>query len=168
MNKQALLEIYREAFGNDGEFEDRLFSLCGEYLRTTEKDGNPVALLFALPCEIITKEQRFKAYYLFAAATKKIYRGKGYMTGLINNLIKEGKPIFLKPANEGLISFYERLGFRKFTAVTGEETKITAKPKDGFAELSVAEKECGTFSYTAMCENFPAPPDNLCFGYIME
>lgn len=168
MNEQALREIYREAFGNDGEFEDRLFSLCGEYLRTAEKDGNPVALLFALPCEIISEEKRFDAYYLYAAATRKIYRGKGYMTGLINSLIKEGKPIFLKPENDGLVGFYERLGFKKFTAVTGGETKITAKPKEGFAALSVTEKEEGIFSYTAMCVSFPAPPDNLYFPYIME
>ncbi len=168
MNEQALHEIYRQAFGNDGEFEDRLFSLCGEYLRTAEKDGNPVALLFALPCEISTEEKCFDAYYLFAAATKKAYRKKGYMSGLINNLIKEGRPIFLKPENQGLISFYEKLGFKKFTAVTGGETKITAKPKEGFAALSVTEKEYGTFSYTAMCVNFPVPPDNLCFSYIME
>lgn len=168
MNEKALREIYREAFGNDGEFEDRLFSLCGEYLRTAEENGDIAALLFALPCEIITGEQTLEAYYLFAAATRKIYRGKGYMSALIKALIKEGKPIFLKPAGEGLISFYERLGFRKFTAVTGGETKITAKPKEGFAELSVTEKEYGTFSYTAMCVNFPVPPDNLCFSYIME
>lgn len=168
MNSKALREIYREAFGNDGEFEDRLFSLCGQYLRTAEQEGDIAAMLFALPCEISTEEKCFEAYYLFAAATRKIYRRKGYMTGLIKALIKEGKPIFLKPENEGLISFYERLGFKKFTAVTGGETKITAKPRDGFAELSVTEKEEGTFSYTAMCVNLPVPPDNLCFAYIME
>ena len=168
MNEQALREIYREAFGNDGEFEDRLFSLCGQYLRTAEQEGNIAAMLFALPCEIVSEEKRFDAYYLFAAATKKEYRKKGYMTRLIKSLIKDGKPIFLKPENEGLISFYERLGFKSFTAVTEGETKITAKPKDGFAELSVTEKKCGTFSYTAMCVSSPVPLDNLCFGYIME
>ena len=167
MDSKALLEIYREAFGDDGEFEDRLFSLCGEYLRTAKQDGNITALLFALPCEIISEEKRFDAYYLYAAATKKEYRKKGHMSRLIKGLINEGKPIFLKPETEELIGFYERLGFKSFTAVTGA-TKITAKPKDGFAALSVTEKEEGTFSYTAMGVSFPVPPDNLCFAYIME
>ena len=168
MDSKALLEIYRESFGDDGEFENRLFSLCGEYLRTAEDNGNIAALLFALPCEIISEEKRFDAYYLYAAATKKEYRKKGHMSRLINGLINEGKPIFLKPETEELIGFYERLGFKKFTAVTGGETKITAKPKEGFAALSVTEKEEGIFSYPAMCVSFPAPPDNLYFPYIME
>ena len=168
MDSKALLEIYRESFGDDGEFENRLFSLCGEYLRTAKQDGNITALLFALPCEIISEEKRFDAYYLYAAATKKESRRKGHMSRLINSLINEGKPIFLKPETEELIGFYERLGFKKFTAVTGGETKITAKPKYGFAELSVTEKEEGIFSYTAMGVSFPVPPDNLCFPYIME
>ena len=168
MSEQALREIYREAFGDDGEFEDRLFSLCGQYLRTAKQGGNITALLFALPCKIISEEKGFEAYYLYAAATKKEYRKKGYMTGLIKSLIKEGKPVFLKPENEGLIGFYERLGFKSFTAVTGGKTKITAKPTDGFAALSVTEKEDRIFSYTAMGVGFPALPDNLCFPYIME
>ena len=167
MDSKALLEIYREAFGDDGEFEDRLFSLCGEYLRTAKQDGNITALLFALPCEIISEEKRFDAYYLYAAATKKEYRKKGHMSRLIKGLINEGKPIFLKPDTEELIGFYERLGFKSFTAVTGA-TKITAKPKDGFAALSVTEKEIKIFSFTAMGVNFPFLPDNLCFPYIME
>ena len=167
MDSKALLEIYREAFGDDGEFEDRLFSLCGEYLRTAKQDGNITALLFALPCEIISEEKRFDAYYLYAAATKKEYRKKGHMSRLIKGLINEGKPIFLKPETEELIGFYERLGFKSFTAVTGA-TKITAKPKDGFAALSVTEKENKIFSFTAMGVNFPFLPDNLCLPYIME
>ena len=168
MDSKALLEIYREAFGDDGEFENRLFSLCGEYLRTAKQDGNVTALLFALPCEIISEGKGFEAYYLFAAATKREYRKKGHMSRLIKGLINEGKPIFLKPETEELIGFYERLGFKSFTAVTGGETKITAKPKDGFAALSVTEKENKIFSFTAMGVNFPFLPDNLCFPYIME
>lgn len=168
MNNKALREIYREAFGDDGEFEDVLFSLCGDYIRFAEHCGEPAALLFALPCEITADEKRFEAYYLYAAATKKIYRGKGYMSGLIEGLKKEGKPIFLKPANERLTGFYERLGFERFTAVTGGETKKTALPSGGFAELADTAAEDKVFSYTAMCAGSPVPLDNLCFPYIME
>ncbi len=168
MNEIECRKIYREAFGNDDGFEDRLFSLCGEYCLTAMCGGETAALLFALPCEIITDECRFEAYYLYAAATKKIYRQKGYMSGLIRDLMKKGKPIFLKPASEELISFYEKLGFKKFTALTGGETGKTALPKGGFASLSKTEAHGRTFGYTAMCANSPLPLDNLCFAYIME
>lgn len=168
MNSKECREIYREAFGDDGEFESRLFSLCGEYCRTVSCGNNTAAMLFALPCEIISEGKGFEAYYLFAAATKKVYRKKGYMSGLIKALINEGKPVFLKPADGGLIGFYEKLGFKCFTALTGGETKITAKPKNGFAALVKEETEITDSVYTAMGINFPVPPDNLCFPFIME
>lgn len=168
MNNAVYREIYREAFGDDGEFEDRLFSLCGKYLRSAKKDGEIAAMLFALPCEIISEEKRFDAYYLYAAATRKTYRKRGYMSQLIKDLTAEGKPVFLKPASAELMPFYQKLGFKKITAVTGGETKTTAKPTGGFAALSVTEKEEKIFSFTAMGVNFPISPDNLCFSYIME
>lgn len=168
MNEGQCRRIYREAFGDDGEFEDRLFSLCGEYCRTVTCGEETAAMLFALPCEIVAADNRFAAYYLYAAATKKKYRGRGYMSRLIRNLIKEGKPIFLKPENDRLIGFYERLGFKCFTAVTRGETEKAALPSGGFAELSLTEEEDAAFSYTAMCVGSPVSLDNLCFSYIME
>ena len=168
MNENECREIYREAFGDDGAFEDRLFSLCGEYCRTVMCGGKTAALLFALPCKIITLTERFDAYYLYAAATKKIYRGKGYMSGLIRDLIKEGKPIFLNPASEELISFYKRLGFERFTAVTGGNTEKIALPIGGFSKLSSTEPRGAELNYTAMCVGSPVRLDGLCFPYIME
>ncbi|MGN0493022.1 MAG: GNAT family N-acetyltransferase [Acutalibacteraceae bacterium] len=168
MNNKALREIYREAFGDDGEFENRLFSLCGEYLRSVSCGEETAAMLFALPCKIIGCGEELDAYYLYAAATKKEYRGRGYMSRLIRELIKEEKPIFLKPQNDRLTGFYERLGFQRFNAVTRGETGKTALPLGGFAELSVDEAEAAEFSYTAMCVGSPVSLDNLCFAYIME
>ena len=168
MKYKALREIYREAFGDDGGFEDRLFSICGEYLRSVSCGEEAAAMLFALPCKIDVGKESFDSYYLYAAATKKKYRGRGYMSGLIEELKKEGNPIFLKPASEELIGFYERLGFKRFTAVTRGKTEKTALPIGGFAELSATEAQDAEFSYTAMCVNSPVPLDNLCFDYIME
>lgn len=170
MNEKECREIYREAFGEDGEFEERLFSLCGEYRRTASRDGKTVALLFALPCEIITPEKSFSAVYLYAAATKKAYRGQGYMSELIEALKKEGTPIFLKPANSGLVGFYEKLGFKRFSAITAGEEDKKAIPIGGFAHLAKTEKEFKSlgYSYTAMSYGMPTDPDRLLFPFIME
>ena len=91
MKYKALREIYREAFGDDGGFEDRLFSICGEYLRSVSCGEEAAAMLFALPCKIDVGKESFDAYYLYAAATKKKYRGRGYMSGLIEELKKHIK-----------------------------------------------------------------------------
>lgn len=45
-------EIYREAFGSDGEFENRLFTCCFKYCRTLSIGGKTASMLFALPCNI--------------------------------------------------------------------------------------------------------------------
>ena len=117
MKYKALREIYREAFGDDGGFEDRLFSICDEYLRSVSCGEEAAAMLFALPCKIDLGKESFDVCYLYAAATKKKYRGRGYMSGLIKELKIEGKPIFLKPASEELIDFYERLGFKQLGVI---------------------------------------------------
>ena len=36
MNINECREIYREAFGSDGEFENRLFTCCFKYCSCTE------------------------------------------------------------------------------------------------------------------------------------
>ena len=79
-------EIYREAFGSDGEFENRLFTCCFKYCRTLSIGGKTASMLFALPCNIHNAAAPVPAYYIFAAATKKEFRGNGYMSRLIRSL----------------------------------------------------------------------------------
>lgn len=168
MNDKALREIYREAFGDDGEFEDDLFTMCGEYLRSASCGKETAAMLFALPCKIVTPEKSFSAFYLYGAATKKAYLGQGYMSGLIKTLIKEGKPIFLKPAEDNLLGFYERLGFKRFTAVSSGKNEKAALPLDGFARLAADTEAEKALSYTAMSIGSPIPLDGLFFPFTME
>ena len=46
-------EIYREAFGSDGEFENRLFTYCFKYCRTLSIGGKTASMLFALPSSVM-------------------------------------------------------------------------------------------------------------------
>ena len=68
-------EIYREAFGTDEDFENRLFSACADYCKELCINGKTVSMLFALPCNICKNGGIIPAYYIFAAATKKEFRG---------------------------------------------------------------------------------------------
>lgn len=151
MNEKECRELYREAFKDpDTEFEDRLFSLCGEYCRTLTLNGKAVSMLFALPCEIYSEGKILNGFYIYAAATAREHRGKGYMSRLINSLKCGGVLLFLKPAYSGLVGFYERLGFKPFTASGNMLNDCRALPKDGFLVLSDTEKSENTGSYTAM------------------
>lgn len=127
--------IYREAFGNDEpQFEERLFSLCGNCLRVVLKDGRVVAMLFLLPCKLVTEGFEYNGHYIYAAATDKEYRKKGLMSALINNVRAENNGfLLLRPANEGLIEFYKKLGFTEILSTTAEASEIV--PIDEFKEL---------------------------------
>lgn len=170
MNENECREIYREAFNDpDTSFEDLLFGLCGQYCRFEMCGDKTAAILFALPCRIMCGEKSTDAFYVFAAATKREYRKMGYMSRLIESLKAEGVPLFLKPADSGLIKFYEKLGFTIFTARRTEPADCSALPDGGFKELCRNFKDTNTESYTAMYfgpDNLK--PENMYFPYTME
>lgn len=170
MNVKECREIYREAFKDpDTSFEDLLFGLCGQYCRFEMCGDKTAAILFALPCRIMCGEKSTDAFYVFAAATKREYRKMGYMSRLIKRLEAEGVPIFLKPADAGLVKFYEKLGFTPFTARRTEPAGCSALPEGGFKELCRKFRDADTGSYTAMYfgpDNLK--PDNMYFPYTME
>lgn len=129
--------IYKEAFKDyDDYFENLLFKHCYKYSRILTKSEKVVSMLFALPCEIITKNEKLKSLYIYAAATLKSMRGKGYMTKLIENVKKENVDlIFLRPANNSLIKFYKKLGFIEIKTDNKSKSIPFAEIKGGFLEL---------------------------------
>ncbi len=162
--------IYKEAFCEENAFfEDMLFESCFRYIRYIKFDGKIAAMLFALPCRIITESDDFEGFYVYAAATLKSERGKGHMTRLINELKKEGKAIFLRPADEGLVEFYKKLGFSEVEGVGCDCGCPQALPQVGFREL--AEKlqiKADGSSFPIMVSQFETDIAKLNFPYSME
>ena len=152
MREQQCRKLYREAFADpDTAFEDRLFSSCRRYLRTVEEGGEVVSMLFALPCKVRQKSgEETPAFYVYAAATQRQKRGQGWMGRLLEEVKKEGVPLFLVPASEALIGFYKRAGFRVFEASVLPVGGTEVIPTGGFAELAQGEKETRGGFFTAM------------------
>lgn len=145
--------IYREAFKDpDQAFENLLFGLCYKHCRFLEKSGKIVSILFALPCEIVSEDTTLNSIYIYAAATLEVMRGKGYMRELIEKIKKETTEIiFLRPANESLIKFYKKLGFKEIPTDNINKVVPYAKAKDGFWELLKETKlSDGQENYTLM------------------
>ncbi len=129
--------IYREAFSDeDTEFEEKLFKHCGGYIKSLEVDGSTVSMLFALPCKLKIGNTERNGSYIFAAATLKSARGKGYMSRLIDYVSsQENGFLFLRPANESLIEFYKKLGFSEIEAVGDDVLSPQILPEDKFEAL---------------------------------
>ena len=135
--KNECRNIYRQAFQDDLEFEELLFSECFEYCRFIKVDEKVVSILFALPCKLIKDGKTLKAIYIFAAATLDEYKNKGYMTNLIEKVkVQETDFIFLRPANDTLIKFYSRFGFLKSNATNLVSDNDYVIPIDKFESLT--------------------------------
>lgn len=100
----------------DISFENSLFSICGESLKTLNEDNKTVSLFFLLPCVLENKKKKENAFYLYAAATDKNERKKGYMEKLIKSVLEDYDLVFLRPANEKLCEYYSKLGLKRITA----------------------------------------------------
>ena len=140
-------KLYHETFSDDEEFEKELFENCFSYCKILKKEAKTVSMFFLLPCEIGGK----KCEYLYGAATAPDERGKGYMSELIKNSVGS-TPIFLRPANKSLITFYEKLGFKTLKADTLNHP-LTIKPKENFKILE-KHKETSFEEYTLMAINY--------------
>ena len=133
---EECIRIYEQAFGTDEkDFTDALFKTCFKYCKVLKENNEICSMLFLLPATLKIGERQIDAEYLFAAATDEKYRGKGCMSRLINS-VKGNEPIFLKPANEGLVSFYERLGFKCVKATKARNKELCLIPEKEFYSLS--------------------------------
>lgn len=139
-------KIFREAFGDEGAAVDRYFELFTAggnellYAADGARESAPIAMLFLLPCAVVTASGSFPARYLFAACTHRAQRGRGAMTELLHfadrRAIETGaRYIVLAPAGESLFRYYADRGYtaalarcRAEVAAAGAPTGIGTAP----------------------------------------
>lgn len=164
-------EIYCEAFGEDeADFRNKLFESCFKYVCFLEDNGEILSMLFKLPCKIITNEEKLNAGYIYAAATPIKHRSKGYMSLLLENVKQSHNGVlFLRPANEGLIDFYKKNGFKTITGICNKNGFPLVEPIENFAKLTQNIKDENNEEFTLMyyCEK-DINLENLHFIYSME
>lgn len=158
------LQIYRESFGQEREFEKLLFKTEPETLKV---QGETVSQLFLLPCSIKAGEKSFNAKYIFAAATKKDRRKNGYMEQLLKKVIEENNILILRPANEELIEYYKKFGFVKYTATDEDNRDLYIEPSDAFKDLAELEGKTDEGTFTLMALNPPLDLSGISFKHTM-
>lgn len=129
--------IYRQAFDeNDAEFQNDLFKYCYKYCHCLKTGGRAVSILFAMPCITVIDNEKYKSFYIYAAATEASSRSKGYMGRLLNDFIQKHSRsfMFLKPATEDLFAYYGRFGFNRYSSST--DCECFSYPTGGFKQLT--------------------------------
>lgn len=103
-DKNKIIELWQEAFGDSrGEilyFTDNLKN--GKCIGISEVD-ELASMLFLVKCNF--------GSYIYAACTRKKYRGGGYMTQLLDYTKDNESPLCLIPASDSLVDFYYKHGF---------------------------------------------------------
>ncbi|MCL1859517.1 MAG: GNAT family N-acetyltransferase [Oscillospiraceae bacterium] len=143
-HRTELINLWGEAFGDDEKFISSFLDayMIPEYNVPVvlEENGKIASVLYLIEFEFYsnTKILGYCAY-LFAAATKKEYQNKGYMSKLIEysaELCKNRglKAVFLFPQgqNQKLFDFYSKFGFE---SIYGAK-KIIVQTPVGFAASS--------------------------------
>ena len=150
----AMRELWALAFGDSGPYVDNFFHnyYRPERMIVLEENGLVRAMTawfdttFVLP-----GEEEARAAYLYAVATAKAHRGKGYAKKLLRRVAERGTPVFLRPMSPSLFDFYKSAGFTPFSPYREWEGAAEDGDLAGFAALSKEE-------YLAARDGFLQPP----------
>lgn len=112
-----LKALWIENFQDTDAYTDLIFDNYAnpDTLLYIEKDGKVVSSLLGIPYNF-SGDVALKGLYLCGLSTQKEYRGKGYMSDLINRINKTAIELgydftFLIPANDGLRRYYADRGY---------------------------------------------------------
>jgi len=122
-NGKDVIQLWREAFG-DSEEDIRFFLENTQHAQlVAHYEGDELAaMLLAVDCQLNDR----RAKYIYAACTAKRFRGKGYMTQLLELCKKDFAIVCLIPADDALAEYYRRRGFAdeaEIEKLTFDETK---------------------------------------------
>ena len=137
----ALSKLWQQCFGDPYSYISGFWAASFEHIQVyMAQDGNaPVAMACVLPTQLIDEEgESHSCGYVYAVCTAPQHRGKGLCKALMEHIHRSCgfQYAALVPAEEGLFSFYEKLGYE--TVFYNRE--YTVEPKKG-AKIRTASPE---------------------------
>ena len=111
---EQILKIWQTCFG-DEETYIRFYlehRMTEDNMLVIYQDGRAVSMASFLPAQYLCNGEYLDARYVYAVATLPEYRGRGYAGRILAFAQKKyGVPLLLAPAEESLVSYYEKRGF---------------------------------------------------------
>lgn len=152
LNKEEKIKsrkLYEEVFEDTKRFTDFYFA---EYLEKNQilvnfHDSDIISMMHLIPNNVTIKGEDTVLFYIFAVATRKDFRKKGYMEAMINKAINDlylkGTPLcYLIPENA---KTYKKFGFstirEKLIAIADIEKKEYDFDDFYFREFMEEDKE---------------------------
>lgn len=143
----ALRLLWQEAFGDDEAFLEQFFStaFAPDRCRCITVDGQSVAALYWFDCQAYGQP----VAYLYAVATAKAHRGKGFCRALMENAHSHLAYLgyagtILVPGNDALFEMYKAMGYSTCSTISefscaAAEHPVQLRPID-IAEFAAARR----------------------------
>ncbi|MCM1163053.1 MAG: GNAT family N-acetyltransferase [Muribaculaceae bacterium] len=130
--RDDIMKIWQESFKDSREYVAMYFDRVyrdDEAMLLTDPQGAPVSSLLLQRYEMTMHGRAVPVSYIAGAATRRQYRGRGYMSELMTGALRESAArgdmlCTLIPASEALFIFYRRYGFS--TVFYAKEQRYTA------------------------------------------
>lgn len=142
----ALYALWHEAFGDERPAIDAFFQTCykPENTLVAAENGVPVSVLYWIEAAYQAGGETLSVRYIFAAATAKSARSKGYMSALLRYTRQTAAArqidlLFLVPAEETLFAYYGARGFQN--AFSKTVYKLTDTQLSECADTSAQRRE---------------------------
>lgn len=139
----ALKALWKQAFGDDDACIDAYFDTLytPEGILVARERERPVAMACWMQETICWTRKGWPAAYLYAVATEKAARGRGFCGSLLayagGYLAPRGiRALLLVPGSPSLRGFYARHGYQDFSTLHTES--LACVPADGSAEAVTA------------------------------
>lgn len=124
-----VLSLWKQGFPSDSEEDIRAF---GDTLKGEARpllllvEGEARSMAFVIPAQM----NGYTVWYVYAAATARAHRGRGYFGDLLRELSHRATKagvhgLFLRPATPSLFNYYSRFGFKSLFYVN--ESSCEAK-----------------------------------------
>ncbi len=137
----ALRALWGQAFGDGPVLLDVFFSRLyrPEDAFVVRADGAVQSAAFQIPMTLHSGARSWRAAYLYAVATGRAARGRGYASALLGFAAEElaargCQILLLVPGGAGLREFYRARGFSDFSTVERREWEAFSPPAPGRAE----------------------------------
>ncbi len=159
----GLRTLWKESFGDTDAFLDVFFTTAFSFdrCRCISCGGEVLAALYWFDCS----QDNLKIAYVYAVATAKAYRNRGYghtlMTDTHTHLKALGyDAVILVPGDAGLFNYYSGIGYhicsfiKEFSCSAGDSSSLSAASIHPLPKKSFQIKKVDVVEYAALRRKF--------------
>lgn len=163
-DEEAIRDIWKQSFGDEDDYISFYLDhrMTEENMLIIKEDGKTVSMASFLPVQYLHEGAYIDARYVYAVATLPKYRGRGYARKIMEyaRALYE-QPLLLAPAEESLITYYEKIGFQSAFPRTRQQLTSDVQALEVREESVYCMEEVSAAEYTKIRDQKCA-----CEGYV--